>query len=59
MRDPWPARGCHAKRGEGGGSPEKSTVFGLEVNYYFREDTVLYKDVRLWSLTRYVAIVNV
>ena len=27
--------------------PKKPTVFGLEVNYYFRQDTVLYKDVRL------------
>jgi len=41
-----------------GGSPKKSSVFGLEVNYHFREDTVLYKDVRLYNLTRYVSTVN-
>jgi len=57
MRRPWPARGCQARWG-GGGSPNKSTVFGLEFNYYFRVYSVLYKDVRLQNLTRYILIIK-
>jgi hypothetical protein len=42
----------------GGGDPKNSAVFGLEVNYYFRIDSVLYRDVRLQNLTRYILIIK-